>query len=86
MTDPNQKDIWIKSTVDGKTYTSIYAHMSKYLKKTGDTVKAGELIGYTGGSGCSSGPHVHFEIWQSGSPTPSIPGPGLLDPLPLITK
>ena len=74
VTDPNQKDIWIRHTVDGEQYTSVYAHMSRYLKKTGDTVKAGELIGYTGGSGCSSGPHVHFEIWK-GEASPSIPGP-----------
>ena len=85
ITDPNQKDIWITHTVDGQTYTSVYAHMSQFLKQTGDVVKAGDLIGYTGGSGCSSGPHVHFEIWQ-GKATPSIPGPGMLDPWPLITQ
>lgn len=83
MTDPNQKDIWITHNVDGVTYTSVYAHMSRYLKKTGDVVKAGDLIGYTGGSGCSSGPHVHFEIWQ-GNATPSMPGPGMRNPWPLI--
>lgn len=83
MSDPNQKDIHITHTVNGETYTSVYAHMSRYLKKTGDVVKAGDLIGYTGGSGCSSGPHVHFEIWK-GVATPSIPGPGMQDPWPLI--
>jgi murein DD-endopeptidase MepM/ murein hydrolase activator NlpD/uncharacterized protein YbjQ (UPF0145 family) len=83
MTDPNQKDIWITHDVDGVTYTSVYAHMSRYLKKTGDVVKAGDLIGYTGGSGCSSGPHVHFEIWQ-GKASPSVPGPGMRNPWPLI--
>lgn len=81
---PIQKDIWITHNVDGEKYVSIYSHMSKYLKKTGDVVKAGDLIGYTGGSGCSSGPHVHFEIWK-GSPNPGVPGPGALNPLPLIS-
>jgi murein DD-endopeptidase MepM/ murein hydrolase activator NlpD len=85
MSDPNQKDIWITHNVDGQVYTSIYAHMSAYLKKEGDQVKAGDLIGYTGGSGCSSGPHVHFEIWK-GKATPGIPGPGMTDPWPLINK
>lgn len=83
MSDPIQKDIWITHEVNGVTYTSIYAHMSRFLKKTGDVVKAGDLIGYTGGSGCSSAPHVHFEIWE-GNPTPSIPGPGMRNPWPLI--
>jgi hypothetical protein len=83
MTDPNQKDIWITHDVNGTIYTSVYAHMSRFLKRTGDVVKAGDLIGYTGGSGCSSGPHVHFEIWQ-GKATPSVPGPGMRNPWPLI--
>lgn len=82
---PNQKDIWMTHTVDGVTYTSVYAHLSRFTKKSGDTVKAGELIGYTGGSGCSSGPHVHFEIWK-GPATPGVVGPGMLDPWPLINK
>ena len=81
---PIQKDIWITHNVDGVTYTSIYAHMSKFLVSNGATVKAGDLIGYTGGSGCSSGPHVHFEIWQSGSPNPGVPSSAALDPWPLI--
>lgn len=81
---PIQKDIWITHDVNGEKYVSIYSHMSQYLKKTGDTVKAGDLIGYTGGTGCSSGPHVHFEIWK-GAPNPGIPGPGALNPLPLIS-
>lgn len=85
ISDPIQKDIWITSNVDGQTYTTVYAHLSQFLKKSGDTVKAGDLIGYTGGSGCSSGPHVHFEIWK-GAATPSVPGPGMLDPWPLISK
>ena len=81
---PIQKDIWITHNVDGVTYTSIYAHMSRFLVSNGATVKAGDLIGYTGGSGCSSGPHVHFEIWQSGSPNPGVPSAAALDPWPLI--
>jgi murein DD-endopeptidase MepM/ murein hydrolase activator NlpD len=81
---PIQKDIWITHNVNGVTYTSIYAHMSKFLVANGATVKAGDLIGYTGGSGCSSGPHVHFEIWQSGSPNPGVPSAAALDPWPLI--
>lgn len=79
-----QKDIWIRHNVDGVAYTSIYAHMSQFLVGNGATVKAGDLIGYTGGSGCSSGPHVHFEIWQTHSPNPGVPSSAALDPWPLI--
>ena len=38
-------------------------------KKTNDLVKAGDVIGIVGNSGeFSSGPHLHFELWQNGSP------------------
>lgn len=80
-----QKDIFMTHNVDGVEYTSVYAHLSRFAKQTGDVVKAGDLIGYTGGSGCSTGPHVHFEIWK-GQAIPGVPGPGMLDPWPLINK
>lgn len=48
---------------------SFYKHNSVVLKKTGDIVKAGEVIAIVGNSGeMSSGPHLHFEIWKDGSP------------------
>ncbi len=47
---------------------SLYKHNSILLKKTGDYVKAGEVIAIVGNSGeLSSGPHLHFEIWQNGN-------------------
>lgn len=47
--------------------TSIYKHNSVLLKKTGDVVKAGEVIAIVGNSGeLSSGSHLHFELWQKG--------------------
>jgi hypothetical protein len=77
-----QKDMWVTHDVDGQKYVSVYAHMSRFLKKTGDTVKAGDLIGYTGGSGCSREPHVHFEIWKGDA---YVKG-NAIDPAPLIYK
>jgi murein DD-endopeptidase MepM/ murein hydrolase activator NlpD len=46
---------------------SIYKHNSVLLKKTGDRVKAGEVIAIVGNSGeLTSGPHLHFELWLGG--------------------
>ena len=48
---------------------SVYMHNSSVTKKTNDFVKAGEVIGIVGDSGeLSSGPHLHFELWQNGTP------------------
>ena len=48
---------------------SVYMHNSSITKSSNDLVKAGEVIGVVGNSGeLSSGPHLHFELWQNGSP------------------
>ncbi|MFO7869520.1 MAG: M23 family metallopeptidase [Bacteroidales bacterium] len=50
-------------------YLSFYKHVSKLLKKTGDKVLAGEGIAVIGNTGeITSGPHLHFELWQNGVP------------------
>lgn len=51
----------------GDGYSSIYAHMTNYVVSAGDTVKQGQLIGYVGTTGWSTGPHLHFEILLNGS-------------------
>ena len=58
--------IVIESQVDGKTVSTVYGHMYNdgVLVKLGDTVKAGQQIGKIGSNGQSSGPHLHFEIWE----------------------
>ncbi len=46
---------------------TIYKHCSALLKKTGDRVKLGDVIGIVGNSGENSrGPHLHFELWLNG--------------------
>ena len=52
----------------GNTYTTLYAHMSKYARSTGvgSRVKQGQIIGYIGSSGLATGPHLHYEFRVNG--------------------
>jgi murein DD-endopeptidase MepM/ murein hydrolase activator NlpD len=50
----------------GFGYKTLYGHMSKIVAKVGAKVKRGELIGYVGSTGLSTGPHVHYEVIRNG--------------------
>lgn len=50
----------------GNGKISIYGHLSGVTVSTGDRVVAGQLIGYVGSTGYSTGPHLHFEMQQNG--------------------
>lgn len=54
---------------DGKSYVTLYAHMTRYIVKVGQYVKKGQTIGYVGTSGASTGYHLHFEIRANGETT-----------------
>lgn len=51
----------------GDGYKSIYMHMTHYIVKKGQQVSRGEVIGYCGSTGKSTGPHLHFGISYNGS-------------------
>lgn len=53
---------------DGNNYVTLYAHMSSRAAYVGQRVSAGDVIGYVGSTGYSTGPHLHFEIRVNGSP------------------
>ena len=48
-------------------FKSIYMHMTRYVVAEGDFVMAGQVIGYVGSTGGSTGPHLHFEIRYNGA-------------------
>ena len=50
----------------GFGYQTLYGHMSKMATKPGVKVKRGDLIGYVGSTGLSTGPHVHYEVIKNG--------------------
>jgi len=52
----------------GSGLVSLYGHMSQVVAQPGSFVRRGELIGYVGSSGLSTGPHLHFEVRQGGTP------------------
>lgn len=49
-------------TQNGKSYDTLYGHISSYCVKAGQSVKRGQVIGYVGSTGNSTGPHLHYEI------------------------
>ena len=62
----------------GNGRETLYAHMQRFALETGvgTAVKAGEVIGYIGTTGLSTGPHLHFEVHQ---------GSEAIDPLGTVT-
>lgn len=57
----------LRVTIDhGYSYTTLYGHMSKATVRAGQKVKRGDLIGYVGNTGTSTGPHLHYEVHKNG--------------------
>ncbi|HET8784321.1 MAG TPA: M23 family metallopeptidase [Candidatus Limnocylindrales bacterium] len=65
----DRKHLWATLPItvvidDGNGYRSIYAHFSKVVVKRGQTVKAGQLLGYEGATGRASGCHLHYGLFS----------------------
>jgi murein DD-endopeptidase MepM/ murein hydrolase activator NlpD len=61
----------------GFGYVTVYGHCSRLEVRRGDRVERGQVIGYLGGTGQASAPHLHFEVWKDGEamdPRAVIPG------------
>ena len=56
----------------GYGYETVYGHMVRIKARVGETVKRGEVIGYVGNSGKSTGPHCHYEVHRNGIPVDPI--------------
>jgi murein DD-endopeptidase MepM/ murein hydrolase activator NlpD len=50
----------------GCDFSTAYAHNRSNAVKVGQRIKRGEIVGYVGSTGKSTGPHVHYEVWEKG--------------------
>ena len=57
----------------GNALGNLYGHQSAIIVHVGDVVKRGQVIGYVGSTGYSTGPHLHFEVRVQGKPEDPVP-------------
>lgn len=61
-TYPAGNHIW----VTGAHFKTGYSHLASFAAQDGQQVRAGDLIGYVGTTGLSSGPHLDYQVWKDG--------------------
>ncbi|MFJ8261798.1 murein hydrolase activator EnvC family protein [Rummeliibacillus sp. NPDC094406] len=74
--------IMITHSINGHTFTTVYAHLSGYKSTVGQSVKKGQVIGYMGQTGRAYGSHLHFEIHTTAWKGQSV---GAINPLRYIS-
>lgn len=58
--------VFVATTCNGTTWYAVYAHMTRFNVAVGDTVSQGDILGFIGTTGASTGPHLHFAITDKG--------------------
>lgn len=53
-------------SISNDHYKTAFAHLARYAVEDGQQVEAGQVVGYIGVTGQSSGPHLHYEVWKDG--------------------
>lgn len=74
--------VMITHYINGAEYTTVYAHMERFIVSDGEAVKRGQVIGYMGATGEAFGPHLHFEVYHG--PWTPPPHTGSFDPLTVL--
>jgi len=67
---------WCVEVGHGQGYSTLYGHLSRILVDAGDTVATDSIVGLSGSTGNSTGPHLHYEVRLNGKaidPTPYLP-------------
>jgi murein DD-endopeptidase MepM/ murein hydrolase activator NlpD len=57
---PAGNHVWVTN----ESYRTGYAHLASFAVRSGQTVQRGDLIGYVGSTGMSSGPHLDYQVWE----------------------
>ncbi|QYF82636.1 peptidoglycan DD-metalloendopeptidase family protein [Brevibacterium sp. PAMC21349] len=65
--------VFVSHNIEGKVYTTLYAHMDSRLVSNGQSISKGQQIGYMGNTGRSTGKHLHFEIHDGAWKNPINP-------------
>lgn len=68
-----QKSGFVVVLEHGCGFSTVYAHNQRNTVKLGQKVKRGDIIGYVGSTGKSTGPHLHYEVWKGGKSVDAQP-------------
>jgi murein DD-endopeptidase MepM/ murein hydrolase activator NlpD len=64
--------VQLRHVANQQRHVIVYAHLSALNVQAGDTVAAGDVVAASGNTGCSTEPHLHFEVWRSDNGGPLI--------------